>query len=254
MEDSIKEKEKTPKKGIKKIYFFGTITGSIAAITAGSFIVTHSFIQKKKEEAFQYHKEKDEELEKKGRKLYQKYKEENSDILSSIYQFYKKAGTAIYEENLAVITPGQNGYLVIDEEGIFKWVSFDGNVYDEVENLYEKNRVKEIEEEEKEEAIKSIMGIEKYTSFTLEDLTLIAEVKEGNLYQTIYQNSKNSLSDIKKVAVGKLVKTPYGYGTIYESIDGMIKTDNLAAFAILLENKDLYVSQKVNKEIKGKRY
>lgn len=249
MEEHIKEKDRISKKGIKNLIFWSTLTSSILISRAESFIVTSSIIQQKTKI------EKENTLEKEGKTLYKKYKEENKDIVDSIYHFYKKPGTIIYEEKLAVITPNQNSFLTINEEGIFKWVSLDGNIYNNPNELFEKSVLKEVSEEQKPKAIASIMGIEKQTSFSFGNLTLLSEVKDENLYQTIYQNSKDNLNDIKVVAKGTLYQTPYGYQSIYTSTDGIIKADNLASFAILYENKELYMSQQTKYWIeKGKAY
>lgn len=246
MEENHKNKIK---KEMKKIILWSTIAGAVTAITTCSFTVVGVTKKQKEKKAV-------ESLEKKGQELYAKYKYENQDgTLNSIYQFYQKAATTICEENLAVITPGQNGYLAINEDGIFKWVSFDGNLYDSPKELLDRIILQEVQEENKKEAIENIMGLETKTNFSLQDyrllksdFTLISEVKEGNLYQDIYQRNKDTL-EVKKVGEGKLYQTPYGYQSIYTSKDGMIKADNLLAFAILEENKDLYIAQQTQNKI-----
>lgn len=194
----------------------------------------------------------------KGIELYRKCREENqSSMIQSIYSFYQKAATIIYEQELAVITSSQTSYFTIDKEGTFKWVSFDGNIYDSAEQCYEKEQKQEVKKEKEKEAIQSIMGMEMHTTFILEDphllkntFTIIAQVKDGNLSQIMYQNTVN---EDKIVGTGKIYQTPYGYQTIYTSKDGLIQTENIMEFAILYENIDLYKNQQSQNKIESRK-
>lgn len=229
-------KKKSLKKELKKYFFWGTLTGGAITLTTGNFIVSHSSINKNTKKV--YTQPDTEE----GKKLYEQYKKENNDIIKIIYQYYEKAAATIYENSLAVIVCAQNGYLVIDENGIFKCVSFDGIMYDSPNDLFAQIPFEEVSETKKEEAIERIMGIEKQTSFSIDHFTLLSEVKDGNLLQTIY---KEDVDGFTPIARGKLYKTPYGYQSIYTSLDGMIQADNLAMFAVLYDHKALYVSQQM---------
>lgn len=228
-------KKKEYNKELKKCLFWGTLTSGALTLVTGTFIVSHSSIKSTKNTYTQTDMDE-------GKKLYVQYKKENNGIIKMIYQYYQKAAATIYENELAVVVCAQNGYLVIDENGTFKCVSFDGIIYDSPSALFAQTPFEEVSEEKKREAIERIMGIEKQTTFSIDHFTLISEVKDGDLLQTIYKEDTDS---IKPVAHGKIYQTPYGYQTIYTSLDGMIEADNLAMFAVLYDHKAQYMYQHV---------
>ena len=149
---------------------------------------------------------------------------------SSILElFYKEKIPLIKENNLTIITPREDGLLVKNENNELLWVSLDNKIYTTSSELLFHQTMIELPNEEKDAAIKQIMGLENEISFNYENYLLVSKKMNNNFEQKIYYKDE-------EIGYGKIYKTKTGYRNIIIDIKEDIYADNIYEFVIIFEN------------------
>ena len=151
-------------------------------------------------------------------------------VYNILENYYKNKIPILKNSDYKVISPREDGVLVIDSNEELLWVSLDNNIYNSSEDLFFKQLVSEVSKEEEKLAIKQIMGSELQTTFVYDHYSLISKIINGTLEQILYL-------DEELIGKGKIYKTENGYRNIIIDNGKSIYADNIYEFAYIYEKR-----------------